>query len=165
MAEVGRVVELRRDTSGGTTVFDVAKGFLAIRSMDHKKLQKLCYYAYAWHLGLYNRRLFNERFQAWIHGPVQPKLYHEYRSYGWGPIPKVSARSVSLTKETKLFLRKVYSAYGHLTGEQLEALAHSETPWMLARGKLQDWEPSTKVIADQVITEWSRATLERNQSE
>jgi hypothetical protein len=58
------VVELRRDTSGATTVFDVAKGFLTIHSMDHKKLQKLCYYAYAWHLGLYNRRLFNERFQA-----------------------------------------------------------------------------------------------------
>ena len=69
------------------TVLDVAQWFLAKEPMTHKKLQKLCYYAQAWHLALLNEPLFNENVEAWIHGPVIPALYAKYADYGWSDIP------------------------------------------------------------------------------
>ena len=57
--------------------------------MSHKKLQKLCYYAVAWHYALYDSQLVeNDEFEAWIHGPVSPSLWHEYKDYVWKPLPR-----------------------------------------------------------------------------
>jgi len=35
-----------------TSVLNIAQCFLSKQGMTHKKLQKLCYYAQAWHLAL-----------------------------------------------------------------------------------------------------------------
>ena len=68
---MGRVVFLnRREGARMTSIFEVARFFLTKESMTHLKLQKLCYYAQAWYLTIYGQRLFNEEFQAWLHGPV-----------------------------------------------------------------------------------------------
>ena len=48
-------------------IFDLADAFLSIESMTHKKLQKLCYYAKAWYLALYDENLVTEEFEAWVH--------------------------------------------------------------------------------------------------
>ena len=73
-----KLVDLRE-----VTVFEAAEWFLHKKSFTHKQLQKLCYYAQAWHLALLNRPLFDEEFQAWIHGPVCPTLYAHYVDYRW----------------------------------------------------------------------------------
>ena len=39
---------------GKYSVFDIANWFLTKGQMTHKKLQKLCYYAKAWYLALYD---------------------------------------------------------------------------------------------------------------
>lgn len=57
------------------SVLDVAEWFLHRKSFTHKQLQKLCYYAQAWHCALLNKTLFDEEIQAWVHGPVCPVLY------------------------------------------------------------------------------------------
>ena len=69
------------------SVFSVADFFLARASMSPKKLQKLVYYAYAWTLALLNEtiddlhfRLFHNKIEAWVHGPVVPDLYQQYKS-------------------------------------------------------------------------------------
>jgi uncharacterized phage-associated protein len=62
-----------------TTAQEVANYFIR-RAHDsgefisNLKLQKLLYYSQAWHLAIFDRRLFPERFQAWVHGPVIPTL-------------------------------------------------------------------------------------------
>lgn len=56
----------------GISIFDIADTFLSIEPMTHKKLQKLCYYAQAWHCALENEPICSASFQAWIHGPVCP---------------------------------------------------------------------------------------------
>ena len=38
--------------------------------ITHLKLQKLLYYAQAWHLAHTNAPLFNKEIKAWTHGPV-----------------------------------------------------------------------------------------------
>lgn len=58
-------------------IFDLAKAFLYISSMTNKKLQKLCFYAKAWYLALYDENLISEPFEAWVHGAVQPSLYQK----------------------------------------------------------------------------------------
>ena len=42
------------------SVKKVAEWFLSQRSMEHKVLQKLCYYAQAWHCALEGQALFSE---------------------------------------------------------------------------------------------------------
>ena len=55
-------------------------------------LQKLVYYAQAWYLALYDKPLFDEEFQSWISGPVQPELHDRFKSYKWNPISERKGR-------------------------------------------------------------------------
>lgn len=77
------------------TAKDLANWFLAHESMTPKKLQKMLYYAYAWTLTLTNEKeddlsnkLFSDKFEAWVHGPVIPEIYQAYKEYGYTNIPK-----------------------------------------------------------------------------
>lgn len=54
--------------------------------MTNLKLQKLLFYAQAFYLAICDRPLFDEDFQAWATGPVQPEVYHRFQHYKWNPI-------------------------------------------------------------------------------
>lgn len=75
------------------TCYNVADFFIHLANetgsyISNLKLQKLVYYAQAWHLAIYATPLFEEDFEAWVHSPVIPALYREYKSFGWQPILK-----------------------------------------------------------------------------
>lgn len=128
-------------------VRSIADWFLSKEAMTHKKLQKLCYYAQAWYCALYDGTpLFNDEIQAWVHGPVVASLYPIYRGYRWMDIPK-QEEVPDLGEDAIAVLNAVWNAYGHLTGDQLEALTHGETPWRDARGDLAPWEDCTTPIS------------------
>ena len=113
---------------------NVAKYFLAKESMTHKKLQKLCYYAQAWYYAITNTPLVDTEFEAWVHGPVAPVLYHEYKQWGWLNIPSEPKGIEAISDQVKKsILEAVYSVYGGLTGDQLEQLTHEQEPWQRAR--------------------------------
>lgn len=133
------------------SIFDVADTFLYFEPMTHKKLQKLCYYAQAWFLALHKVPLINSYFEAWIHGPVCPELYYEYKRYGMNPIDKKTSIPESINKNlyVKSFIELIYNTYGRLSAEQLEFLSHSEEPWKRARYGLEDWEPSHAIISNE----------------
>lgn len=122
------------------TVFEVAQWFLHKKAMTHKQLQKLCYYAQAWHLVLCNKKLFEEEIQAWVHGPVIPMLYHYYANYGWEKIKRITGKAPKFEEDTLEVLKAVYQTYSNFDGSQLEALTHSELPWKEARGTLAPYE-------------------------
>ena len=151
------------------SVKKVAEWFLSQRSMEHKVLQKLCYYAQAWHCALEGRPLFSERIEAWVHGPVIPVLYQQYKSYGWQKIPKVKDFNESIfSLGTLEVLRAVYDTYGDLTGMQLENLTHSEAPWQKARGELYPSKPldvCTNEIQEQDMREYYQKLYERSQDD
>lgn len=143
-------------------IFKVAKWFLAKESMSHKKLQKMCYYAYAWFLVFFNdyesasthlSTLCPAGFEAWVHGPVCSELYRYYKGFGWSDIP-VSEESVVFPKDMTDLLEQVWHTYGSFSADQLEQLTHSEMPWIAARkGKKSD-EPSTERIDDHLIFQY-----------
>ena len=70
-------------------VIDVARWFYKnnpqVKSNDKNGnivIQKLCYYAQAMYLAVYEEPLFNEKILAWENGPVIEKVYKIYR-YNW----------------------------------------------------------------------------------
>ena len=146
-------------------VRNIAAWFLSKGSMTHKKLQKLCYYAQAWHCALFNAPLFDGDIEAWVHGPVIPALYAAYASYGWAPIPQKSFDASSLSDSAREILDAVYETYGAFSGDQLEALTHSEAPWIDARGDLKPWENCSTPISFKDMQEYYRAQYAREQND
>lgn len=124
------------------TASEIANFFLKYASergdlVTNLKLQKIVYYAQAWHLALWGKPFFNEDFEAWVHGPVIPSLYQKFKRYGWRPIPV--KKEIEVPKFESLpnrLLEEVYVKYGALEAFQLEMLTHQEDPWRIARGNL-----------------------------
>lgn len=125
-------------------ILEVAKAFLTISSMTQKKLQKLCYYAQGWYAGLTGKKLFDNDLEAWVHGPVCPKLYEKYKIYGYNEIPKINTYIGN--EELKGIVEQIYRIYGKLDGDQLEELTHKEKPWINARKGIESWESSNEKI-------------------
>lgn len=110
------------------------------------KLQKLLYYSQAWHLALYDKPLFDDRMEAWVHGPVQPTVYHKYKKFSWNPISDDPGEIV-LPLPITAHLDEVMAVYGGMSAYDLERLSHQESPWLKARGDLQKDESSEAVIS------------------
>ncbi len=59
------------------TIFDVAFHITKkLKNCTPMKLQKLCYYAQSWSLAWDDAPLFDQDFEAWVHGPVNPELFN-----------------------------------------------------------------------------------------
>jgi uncharacterized phage-associated protein len=113
--------------------------------ISNLKLQKLLYYAQAWHLALYGKALFNDPIEAWVHGPVVPSIFRQYKAYRWAPVSQVSTES--LPKKTLTHLEEVWRVYGKFSAGKLERLTHSEEPWKKARAGMPIDAPSHNVIS------------------
>ena len=139
-------------------IFVLVKAFLSIESMTHKKLQKLCYYAKAWYLALYDENIIPESFQAWVHGAVNPELYHAYKDYGFDKIPQV--RDVSdIPEDVLAFAKDIFDVYGKYTGDQLEYINLMEEPWIKARNGFQPWESCSSVIPEEDMKIYYRSRI------
>ncbi len=145
----------------------IAKYFL-VKSRDDGdlvsplKIQKLVYYAYVWFLVNKNKKLFNEKIEAWPNGPVIPSLYKQLKRYGSSPINVEEFTKVKdeneynnltnlIPKNVRDLLDKVYSKYMTLTPFELVMLTHSEKPWKEARKGLLPTQKSNNEIQDKDI--------------
>lgn len=129
------------------SIFQVADWVLNKEAMRPKKLQKICYYAQAWNLALKKEKLIDCDFEAWIHGPVCPKLYQKYKDFGWDIIAQKESHEIK--PEDLDILESVWETYGEYDGQQLEALTHEEMPWLNARKGLGKWDNSNNKISDE----------------
>jgi uncharacterized phage-associated protein len=142
--------------------------------MTNLRLQKLMYYAQAWHLALHDKPLMDVDFQAWIHGPVISHVYGEYKKFGSGPIvlanPDESETMPEppLAEKVKEHLRDVLESYGDLSAWSLEKLTHSERPWVEARGSLPIDAPCKNAISRETMRSFYKEALneqERSQAQ
>lgn len=117
------------------TASDIAKYFLSLCDesegdlISNLKLQKLVYYAQGFSLVLLNRPLFNEKIEAWKHGPVVPSLYQEYKSYGNGALPMQGMDTSIFDLDEQELLDEVYMVYGQFSAWRLREMTHEESPW------------------------------------
>jgi len=116
---------------------NVAKYFLSKtletdENITNLKLQKLLYYAQGYHLALFDDELFQEEIVAWTHGPVCPKIYHEFKKYGSNIIPYTNIEDFSenFTSEQLDFLDEVYNVFGQFSAWKLRDMTHEESPWI-----------------------------------
>jgi uncharacterized phage-associated protein len=124
--------------------------------VSNLKLQKLVYYAQAWHLALYCVPLFEEEIEAWVHGPVVPSLFQRYRDFKWGILPRSGG---PVPQDTRYHLEEVWRAYGASSAYDLERLTHSEAPWKAARAGLAPDESSHNIITKDSMKEYYVARL------
>jgi len=98
------------------------------------KLQKLLYYAQAWHLVNFEKPLFSEKLFAWDLGPVVREVYQEFKKYGGNPIninSKIDVKNITnnIPKNTIDYLEEFYDIYIGLSAHVLVNMTHNEEPW------------------------------------
>ena len=99
-------------------------------SISNMKLQKLLYYCQGFHLAFFEgEALFDERVEAWEHGPVVPVVWRRFREFGRDPI-RIRAAGRPDFQEAQLNLMwNVYSVYGQYSAWKLRRMTHEEAPW------------------------------------
>lgn len=115
---------------------NVAKYFLSKVEEDvgdgisNLKLQKLVYYAQAYHLAMYDEPLFAEQVEAWEHGPVVPELYREYKHHESRNIPLPDDfHPDDYDAQSRGLMDEVYEVFGQYSAWKLRNLTHQERPW------------------------------------
>lgn len=137
------------------SALDVAEYILGhCGPLEPKKLQKLVYYSQAWSLAWNDHALFNEKIEAWVHGPVVSELYqmHEHQK----EVLAVGGHAERLTSQAKKVIDEVLLYYGNFTGDELSALSHRESPWLRARGELAANLPSSEEVTRDSMREFYR---------
>lgn len=148
----------------------IADYFLTKETMTPKKLQKIVFYAYAWFIALFNEEennitniLFDEVPEAWIHGPVFPKLYDKYRDYGWSEIPKLDKSIKFESNQLNEFLETIWYVFGQYSANNLESMTHQEDPWINARERCTLENPEdNKISIKDIFVFYNELSRKRN---
>jgi uncharacterized phage-associated protein len=120
-------------------------------SIDQMKLQKLLFYAHAWHLAIKGAALFEEDVEAWPWGPVVRSVYDQTRRCGRAPVTDwlfeiemegddysqaVFTHPRIEDQETKDFLKAVWDSHKRLSGIQLSNATHLKgEPWTIIKNQ------------------------------
>lgn len=164
----------------------VANEFLELQSadagyppIDQMKLQKLVFYAHAWHLGFVGTPLFDEDVYAWPWGPVVPPIYHQFLEFGRKPIAGKRATELEKTgdgpldyrfvtpaipgADMKAFIKGVWDTHKKFSGIQLSNATHVPgEPWTIIKDKYGNLE-TKPLIPNELIAEVFKEKAQRAQ--
>jgi len=141
-----------------------------IGKMNHLKLQKLVYYAEAYHLAYFNQSIISDDFQAWLHGPVSRKLWDLFKLraniYDNIPTPKDGPLLIKkfrerITEDQLELIDDVIKEFGKLSAYRLECLTHSEKPWKSARKGYVDADKCEVIINKEEMKKYYKKNLYR----
>ncbi len=150
------------------TCFDIANYFLdkakqTAIAVTNLKLQKLVYYAQAWHLAIHNEALMEGvEFEAWIHGPVVHELWKKYKDYTYEAINE-EVTPPQLDDGTDQFLKQVVEVYLDKDAYTMELMSHREDPWILARNGYADNERCTNIISEELMRTYFKSRLKQEE--
>lgn len=137
---------------------DVASVILSRRAgfTDAMTLQKLLYYAQAWHLAVTSEPLFQEQIKAWKDGPVVPQVWHDRKDTHTRRQADQDVEGVNLSDMASDLIDLVLETYGSLSGRDLSALTHEELPWLEARGDTPNGENSSAALRNSTMARFYR---------
>lgn len=133
--------------------------------LNHLKLQKLMYYVQAWNLAFRRTALFEGKFQAWVHGPVNREIYDRFapKKSLYSEIQDCDARldfdPESLDEGVRLHIDAVLEAYADFSGSQLEEMTHREPPWIEAREGYRPSQRCEVVIDENRMRDYYRSLI------
>ncbi len=141
-----------------TTINDVANYILHEFQVhgdciSNKKLQKLLYYVQAWHLALHGESVFDEKFQAWVHGPVAPIVYRRFKDFGFKSIDEKMEKPI-LPQTLTYHIDEVLDEYMQYNAWELELMTHDEEPWIEARKGLANNVQSQNEISEETMQQY-----------
>ena len=139
--------------------------------MNVLKLQKLMYYVQAWSLAFYGQPLFQGKFQAWVHGPVNRLLYDRFVATKslYSDITQEDVRTVfdgsRIPEDARSHIESVLEVYAGYTGSQLEDMTHREDPWMKARVGLRQTDRCEIEIEESLMASYYRDRVRKEESD
>lgn len=148
-----------------TTARDIANYLLVKASqaegeaanISNLKLQKLLYYVQGFHTVLFKRPAFDDRMEAWLHGPVLPAIYHEFKQYGNGQISAPSLEAIDqIDDQTAELVDEVFDVYAKHSAWHLRNLTHEEEPWI----KNYDAQTGSSEITTEDLAEFFPSLLQ-----
>lgn len=161
------------------TFLDFGRQESGCPAIDQMKLQKLLYYAHAWHLAIKGSPLFDQDFEAWPWGPVVRDVYSQTVKFGRAAISEdlvelrgtgdnmLNYRFVAPRVEDKElleFLRAVWEVHKRYTGIQLSNSTHAPTePWAILKEQYGSLE-TKPTIPNQLIAEVFKKKLNARNS-
>lgn len=134
----------------------IAYVFKGLEEVTPLMLQKLLYFVQGVAYAVNGKPMFCEKCQAWIHGPVYPKVYDMFRDFKYNPIEDarfviLEGAEAELTDEERKIIDLVLNSFGEYSGKVLERITHEEKPWKLARRGYTDGIPSNEPITMESI--------------
>ncbi len=147
----------------------IAHIFKRLDDVSPLLLQKLLYFTQGISLAAYNRPMFDEECEAWVHGPVYPKVYNLFKDFKFNPIEDdrfalIDQRDEALSEEDVYILDMIINTFGIYSGKTLERITHKETPWQNARRGYEDTIPSHEIISKNSIKEYYVSIFEEGPS-
>lgn len=125
-------------------------------------LQKSLYYVQGFYYAFYDKYLFSEDCEAWVHGPVYKEIYRKYKDYRFDPIKYSTEIDISdFTSMEIEILDSVVKNFGCYSGKVLEKFTHSESPWLSARNGLTELETSNQIIYKEEIGAYFKRIKEK----
>ncbi|WP_313617856.1 Panacea domain-containing protein [Agrobacterium sp.] len=135
-------------------------------SLTHLSLQKIIFFAHAWHLAKYGNPLIGQKFEAWQYGPVVRVVYDQLKDCKDRPIDK-RLRKLDLTSgrwvevecdfkdEEMSFLSNLFQYYSKFHAGKLVDLTHDkEGPWEKIWNMSVDKAVPGMIIPDEDIKLW-----------
>lgn len=129
-------------------------------SLINLKLQKIMYYIQAWSLGINGEPMMNAKFEAWVHGPVCIELYDRFKEnknlYSFIEKDDVldSDSPSKIDFKDIEFIDYILENYAQYSGVQIEAMTHSEDPWINARKGFKPMERCHNEITEQAMKDY-----------
>lgn len=120
-------VDMERIVDVAQYVFDYYKQ-VTNDTIDEMKLHKLLYFIQRESYAVKGKKMFDEHFEGWIHGPVS----REVRSYYDEHIGMV-CDTYSISEDNAYIVRNVIEEYGHFDSWYLRNLSHEEISWKNSR--------------------------------
>lgn len=117
---------------------DVVKVLIRLQNFDEDcgdvitnlKAQKLVYYAQGMSYALLGVQLFEEDFEAWLHGPVIPSLYESLKQFGNNQLEIDTEYDDRLFSDQQLdIIVRTYKTFGQYSAWKLRDMTHQEAPW------------------------------------
>jgi len=124
--------------------------------LTHLKLQKLLYYAQGLSLAINEKPLFNDKIEAWEHGPVVSKVFNSFSKKGRqeisiqdSPCDIEALREIEADEKTREILNLTYDNFAIYTAWQLRNMTHIKNgPWDKFYEKGKNKKIPNNVIGD-----------------
>lgn len=140
--------------------------FEKLKEVTPLMLQKLLYFIQGVHLALYDRPIFEEKCEAWIHGPVYPSVYRLFKDFKYNPIEDarfavINGKYNELSSDEQKVVQLVADTFGMYSAKTLENITHNEAPWVSSRVGRHEGMPSQQKIPKEIIGKYYEEVNEK----